>query len=99
MNFLPDNLMDLKKTELFYSVLREFLAHFAGPLLHDVLLEIRAAAAARLADPDPASAVIPQVTVFSGHDVNLLGMIFALNAVVDDDHWPSYGTGLVFPFR
>eukprot|EP00603_Paraphysomonas_imperforata_P003439 CAMPEP_0114428966 /NCGR_PEP_ID=MMETSP0103-20121206/9222_1 /TAXON_ID=37642 ORGANISM="Paraphysomonas imperforata, Strain PA2" /NCGR_SAMPLE_ID=MMETSP0103 /ASSEMBLY_ACC=CAM_ASM_000201 /LENGTH=444 /DNA_ID=CAMNT_0001598247 /DNA_START=95 /DNA_END=1429 /DNA_ORIENTATION=+ len=81
---------------------REFLAHFAGPLLLDVLLEIRAAAAARLAacssvsDSDSGVDMRPHVTVFSGHDVNILGMLFALNAVIDDAHWPSYGATLSF---
>jgi hypothetical protein len=68
----------------------EFLAHFAGPLLRDVLDEIDAVVASRLAAP-LAQSHRPQVTIFSGHDVNLLGMLFALNAVMDDNHWPSYG--------
>jgi hypothetical protein len=91
---------------------REFLAHFAGPLLLDVLREIRAAAAARLSvvattppiaggsgsggasECDSVEGLRPNVTIFSGHDVNILGMLFALNAVMDDAHWPSYGTAV-----
>lgn len=69
------------------------MAHFAGPLLRDVLDEIDCVASARLVSSSrPLAQPLPQVSIFSGHDVNLLGMLFALNAVVDDGHWPSYGT-------
>lgn len=65
---------------------REFLAHFAGPLLLDVIEETVAAVKG-----EDVSGTRPKISLHSGHDVNLLGMLFALNAAVDDLHWPSYG--------
>ena len=41
----------------------------------------------------------PSVSVFSGHDVNLLGLLVALNASEVQgcrSHWPDYGASLVF---
>ncbi|CAE7729346.1 unnamed protein product, partial [Symbiodinium microadriaticum] len=72
---------------------REFLAHFAGPLLLDVIQQTQAV----LSDTSGRGFDVgPHLSVHSGHDVNLLGMLFALNAVLDDGHWPSYGASLTF---
>lgn len=73
---------------------REFLAHFAGPLLRDVLLEIESEVESLMKGQKTSQRSHSQITIFSGHDVNILGMMFALNALVDDEHWPSYGSSL-----
>mmetsp|Transcript_29569 Transcript_29569/g.49947 ORF Transcript_29569/g.49947 Transcript_29569/m.49947 type:complete len:459 (-) Transcript_29569:211-1587(-) len=41
----------------------------------------------------------PTVVIYSGHDVNLLGLLVTLNASLvhsDSSHWPDYGASIVF---
>lgn len=41
----------------------------------------------------------PSVVIYSGHDVNLLGLLVAMNASLiqnNSSHWPDYGASLVF---
>jgi hypothetical protein len=73
--------------------LSEFLVHFAGPLFRDVISETkRLVEATEAAGADRAmSSSTLHISIHGGHDVTLLGIRFALNAVVDD----AYGMCLI----
>jgi len=67
------------------------LAHFTLPLLIDLRQSIIAASS-------PSSS-FNIMTIFSGHDVNILGLLYAFeckNIVEKTAYWPEYGCTLVF---
>ena len=84
---------------------RQYLAHYVCPMLLDVIQDTQATLADLSSTRCPHTRSEtdtdmdggghdghgPCLCLYSGHDVNLLGLLFALNAVIDDGHWPSYG--------
>lgn len=67
----------------------QHLAEFAGPLVADLVQQIDAS----LNDDNM------HFTLFSGHDVNLLALLYGLNLVNDGighAYWPGYGSTCVF---
>lgn len=72
----------------YYFADKEHLAHFSQPIVQDIVASIRAIQAA----------TSPHVVIFSCHDVNILGLLYALKAKLlyngkelNLDFWPGYG--------
>ena len=87
---------------MYYGQDKLFQAHFALPILQDLC----EAAEASFSSSSPHPLQLQRVTIFSCHDVNLLGLLYALQHATSSGgqsdgpimggFWPPYGCTLTF---
>jgi len=83
-----------KRFSLYFSN-AEHLNQLTAPLLRDLNASI-----ARIVEhSNTAAQSSPGLVVFSGHDVNILGLLYAIEAdksVIRPPFWPDYGSNVIF---
>jgi hypothetical protein len=84
---------------------RQILAEAVAPLLRQIAADLEAAAAAAVADPggpvagrSRSQGQGPALSVYSGHDVSILGVHYAMSTsrVGDLGWWPGYSSSASF---
>jgi len=77
-----------------YLTNHEMLGNFASPLIRNINEELN------IMYKNDDNNKSPNITIFSGHDVNLLGLLYALKAdIIKNNFWPDYGDTITFEYN